>query len=244
MKKLPVILAVAVVLAGLTAPASTEVIRVDVTEDGYCAMCGLWYMDREYVKTFAYKSGYDTFAYTKFDIEGDLAGITSDTIVEAKYTFYKTEKAGHGYDPVPVGKTCCFDVNAYKDVYTEADCTYTNYVPETHLQQAHTVAAQKEWVSIDITSIVKGWLDYIESGGIEGYANHGIEINKFDTCPEGDIDCSNYGWYWRSMESTMLDENGNPTKPYLEVVIIPEPVTLSLLSIGALVLSVRRRRRK
>jgi len=47
-----------------------------------------WYMDREYAKAYEYDPpSYSAWGYSKFDIEGDLAGYTSDMIIDASFVF-------------------------------------------------------------------------------------------------------------------------------------------------------------
>ena len=229
MKKLFFALALAGFFVVSIIPANAA--KYDVVEDQYYAMCWNWY-DREYLKTFAYGSGFDTFSYSKFDIDSVYAdGWRSDTPgMKATYNILITTERGAGYPKVPEGETSYFDINAYKDVYTEADCSYSNYVDGSHTQQSHTVGTYPEWVSLDITDIVRNWLAYIETGGTEGYENYGIEINNYDATS------ANWGWYWNSSEAA-------DNKPYLNVNVVPIPGAVYLLGSGLIALVGLRRRK-
>ncbi len=228
MKKLFFVFALAGLLMLSITPAQAKI--YDVTEDSYYAMCWTWF-DREYLKTFAYNEGSDTFSYSKFDIKSVYDdGLRSDTPnLKASYDIYITPRQGSGYIEVPEGKASDFDMNAYKDIYTIADCDYKNYVVGSHTNQSHTVGEYNEWVSLDITDIVRDWLAYIETEGDKGYENYGIEINNYDETS------ADWGWYWNSSDA---DSN----KPHLEVVPIPGAVWL--LGSGLLGLLGFRRKRK
>ena len=216
MKKLLFLSLFAALFLGFMAPANAAIVNVDVTEDGYFAMGG-WYMDREYAKAYVYNMpGYDTFGYSKFNIEGDLAGYTSDMIVDASFVFYTTPQQGAGLTPVPIGTTDNFDINAYDGVYNESPGYAGNPV-----HYDHTVDADYEWISIDITDIVKDWLDGT-------YANNGIEIAK----PGYD----GYAWYWNTMEA-------DGDNPYLQVNAVPIPGAVYLFGSGLIALIGLRRKK-
>ncbi len=218
MKKLIFLSLFAVLFLGFMVPANAAVVNVGVVEDGYLGM-GNWYMAREYAKAFEYNFGdgaYDSVAYTNFDIEGDLAGYTSDMIVDASLIFYMTPQQGAGLTPVPVDETSNFAINAYDGVYDQTP----GYAGET-VHYDHTVTAQYEWISIDITDIVQAWLDGT-------YDNNGIEISS----PGYD----GYGWYWNASEASEYT-------PYLEVNTVPIPGAIYLLGTGLLGLAGLKRRK-
>ncbi len=207
MKKLLFVSLFAALFLGLMAPANAAIVNVDVTEDGYAAMGGgMWIMDSGFAKAYEYSNpGMNAWGYSKFDIEGDLAGYTSNMIIDASFVFYKTPQQGAGLTPVLIGDTNNFDINAYDGVYNENP----GYVGGP-VHYDHTVVADSEWVSIDITDIVKDWLDGT-------YDNNGIEIAKFGH--------DGYGWYWDNIEAS-------DNTPYLQVNAVPIPGAVYLLGSG------------
>ncbi len=194
-------------------PAFAGTVTVDVVEDGYCAMGSSWYMDRKYAKAYEFSTeGMDSTGYIKFDIETDLAGLASDMIESASIVLYLTPRQGAGLTAVTAGTTGNFALNAYSDVYNAGSLYEGGTVT-----YEYTATAQYEWIFIDITDMVKAWLDGT-------YDNYGIEISK----PVYD----GYSWYWSTME------NGS-TAPYLLVntSAVPVPGAFLLLGCGLTVLA-------
>lgn len=221
---LPSLFVLLLLFTNLCTPAAAAVLTVDVIEDGYSAMQGAsWYMDRPYAKTYEYNfSGYDAAGYVKFDIESGLAGYTSDIISDASFMFYKTPRDGAGLAEVPVGTTSNFAINAFAGAYN----TDPGYAGDT-VTYDHTVITGNEWISIDITEMVKGWLDGT-------YANYGMEITK----PGYD----GYGWYWATVENDEVSNLDFATAPYLIVNTVPVPAAVWLLGSGLIGLASLSRR--
>ncbi len=209
-------------IIGMTSgtPAFAGTVTVDVVEDGYCAMGSSWYMDRAYAKAYEFStSGYDSTGYIKFDIETDLAGLTSDMIVSASVVLYLTPQQGAGLSAVAAGTTSNFALNAYSAEYT----TGSLYEAGT-ITYEYTATGTYEWITIDITDMVKAWLDGT-------YDNYGIGISK----PGYD----GYSWYWSTMEA-------GSTAPYLVVntAATPVPGAFLLLGCGLTALAGVRRRKQ
>ncbi|MCK4624535.1 MAG: DNRLRE domain-containing protein [Phycisphaerae bacterium] len=195
-----------------------------VSDDGYLPVnMGNWYWSTEYAKSYnnLFGMGYYCYGFARFDLTPLTdAGITGDDVDSAVFRFYLTGKQGAGPNPYPDGTEGTFTVNAYDDSLM-LDETYVGsdrpgYVTDTTVEETYD-GGPDTWASVDITDIVKGWLN-------GDYVNNGIEV--YDGLED------DYGWYWSTKEA------GN--RPYLDVTI-PEPVTMTLLVCGSAGLLMRRR---
>ena len=210
--------------------SSSEAITVNVTDDGYRfehpgGSGWVWYST--YSKSYNQHGGFDAYGVMKFDIEGALAGYTSDDIISADLKFYVTDKQGAGPDPYPVGTDAALNIKVYSmdepqwsEGAGDGDMPQF-YMDPLEINQSHTTGYDV-WVSVDFTQIVKVWLAF----GAE-YAN-GIEI--WEGVPNDDL-----GLYWNSREAAASE------MPYLEVNVVPEPTIVALLGLGCLALLRRRR---
>ncbi len=247
------ILAAAAMLAivlGLTlgqiGQAGAATVTANVAEDGYfMGNFNNWYITSPYAKTYNFFGDHDgdpstpdldlsIQAYFKYDL-GALTGISSTDVTSASMNFYLREKGGMGPDPMAVGATGTLQVDPYA---TAPDFTpfggsrgtlasgYTTSQSVTPTVDVTTGAT--ELVSLDITNIVKGWLD----GSL---TNFGVEM-IYPELNTGDA------FYW----ATIDDDGtvyGNVT-PFLQVETsaVPIPAAVWLLGSGLLgLLGVRRK---
>ncbi len=189
---------VTVCLLALLLPGTLNAVTLSVSDDGYLPVgMGNWYWDRAYAKSYNNFMGMFCYGFSKFDLS-PLAGVSGDDIVSASLFLYVTPLQGMGPAEYPSGTEGQFTINAYDDTLL-LDETYVGgsvpgYVAGTTVNQPHD-AGPNTWVSVDITDIVKGWLD-------GDFANNGIEI--YDGISD------DYAWYWSTKEET-----GN--HPYLNV---------------------------
>jgi hypothetical protein len=208
---------IAVLSLALLLPATLYAVTLNVSDDGYLSvgMGSGWYWDREYAKSYnnIQPMGLYCYGFTKFDLS-PLAGLSGDDITSASLSIYVTPTQGMGPAEYPLGTEGQFIINAYDDTLlldeTYAGSSRPGYVAGTTVTHPHD-AGPNTWVSVDITDIVKGWLD-------GDYANNGIEI--YDGVED------DYGWYWSTKEET-----GN--HPYLTVdADVPLVITTTSLPDG------------
>ena len=83
-------------------------------------------------------AGHDTYGYIKFDIKNDLSKITSDMVTSAALRIRLIPKNGGGLEPVAVGKTSTFTIEAYASAY---DAKTQAVVKESIITCSYTVTA-------------------------------------------------------------------------------------------------------
>jgi hypothetical protein len=203
---------VAVLSLALLLPASLNAVTLSVSDDGYLpAGMGNWYWTRVYNKSYNNFMGFECYGFTKFDLSA-LAGLSGDDIISASLSIYVTAQQGAGPAEYPIGTEGQFVINAYDDTLlldeTYVGASMPGYVAGTTVTHPHS-GGPNTWVSVDITAIVKGWVD-------GDFANNGIEI--YDGIGDS------YGWYWSTKEET-----GN--HPYLTVEVDAEPLEITTTSL-------------
>ncbi len=227
-------------------PAGTRGILCPVDVDTYVlpmGQCGFGYPINHQVKSM--EDSLTIPAMVKFDLSA-LEGYASDDVQSAKFKFYRLDSDGGMMSPdtAPAGTELTATIHALdnsvlltEDLLQGEDpnnpaahgvidlCNRPGIIGPGY--QISSDTGPDTWAEADITQIVKDWLDGV-------YANNGIEL-------QDDSDLDGYVWYWSSIQDGMAGHVGSQYVPYLEVTI-PEPATLGLLGIGA-VLSVLRRRR-
>jgi len=238
MKKIITLALTAFVTMGLAAMrAEAATYTVNVVEDGYfMGSFNNWYMDSAYSKAYTYFGDHDSDpstadvdltiqGYFKYDIGALVAsGVTSADVTNATMNFSLRKKGGMGPTPVPVGFAGSLQVDPYAtapnfDAYEGARGAlavgYTVSKSVTPTVDV-TVGNATELVSIDITNMVKGWLD----GSL---ANLGVEM----IYPQ--LNTGN-AYYWVSSE-----DDGTvfgAADPHLQVSAVPVPAAAWLLGSG------------
>ena len=231
MKKLLFLTLLMALFLGFMAPANAAIINANVSDDGYAVPFGDYklYMKRDVVK--AYDEGMAVYGFSKFDLNL-LDGLTGNDIISANFNIYLPYVAGGGmgYPNYPSDMTAQFLIHAYDDdpmLDESMDGQYISslpgYVPDTEVIRTHSNGTDV-WASLDITDILKGWLD-------GDYVNNGIEIFE-PAATAGD----GYGLLWNSNQA--LDN-----LPYLEVNTVPIPGAVYLFGSGLIALIGLRRKK-
>lgn len=231
MKKLLFLTLFAALFLGFVFPVNASTINANVSDDGYTVPFGgyKWYMTRDVIK--AYDEGLTVYGFTKFDLS-QFDGLTGDDIISANFNIYLpyVEGGGMNYPNYPSDMTAQFLIHAYDDSQMLDESldgqtfpSLPGYVDGTEAIRTHSNGTDV-WASLDITDILKGWLD-------GDYVNNGIEIFE-PAATAGD----GYGLLWNSNQAL---ENLS----YLEVNAVPIPGAVYLLGSGILGLVGLRRRK-
>jgi len=231
MKKLLFLTLFMAFFLGFMAPANAAIINADVSDDGYAVPFGgyKWYMTKDVVK--AYDEGLTVYGFTKFDLS-PFEGLTGDDIVSANFNIYLpyVEGGGMNYPNYPSDMTAQFLIHAYDDSQMldesldgQTFSSLPGYVDGTGVIRTHSNGTDV-WASLDITDILKGWLD-------DDYVNNGIEIFE-PAATAGD----GYGLLWNSNQA--LDN-----LPYFEVNAVPIPGAIYLFGSGLIALIGLRRKK-
>lgn len=264
------ILAVLTCFPGLSAASVVEiapdVFKVSITEDGYLmnshnALGGLmankWYFDKEIVKVMnnadsgsAMMGFVDTWGFFKYDIEGLRAlGRTAADISSAQAFFYLSG-FNDMVNPCPEGTAGELSVTAY-DRYDENGNEFVmdkNIAGEKNKAvltgetvRQNVAGGFDKWVNVDVTDIVKYWLEVDGSGNYVNF-NNGIEAYETKT---GDND--QYGFAIGSVHETdeygRLENTNFETSSYI-VVTTPLPGAAVMLGSGFFgLLGVRKKNR-
>jgi len=225
--------------------AMAALANVDIVDDGYYfhgpfAGAQMWVPEEI---TFRNHGSFDAQGYVKFDIAGDLAGITAADINSATLTW----STYHMKEDIPnmqwKSPSNGYGVNLRMSPYASAvDMTLTvepGIVSGTSINQSHTVfdiagAADRTYledISMDITAIVKSWV-----GGT--YGNYGIKMD-ITGAPAGEK------FYMRAFA---MEELGGARQARLTVdydaAPVPIPGALWLLGSGIAGLVGLQRRKK
>jgi len=223
------------------APALAANINVDLAEDGYYfhgpfAGAQMWIDDEI---SFRDHPAFDAQGYLKFNIAGDLAGVTAGDVTTATMTF----STYHVNEDIPNmtwkspanGTSVNLDMSPYATAVDMNATVQPDTVAGANVGLSHTVydiagAADGtflEVISMDITSIVKSWLD-------GSYANNGIKMDILGAAP-------GEKFYMRAFS---LEDGTNFATLNVETSAVPIPGAAWLLGSGLLGLVGIRRRKK
>jgi hypothetical protein len=162
---------------------------------------------------------------TKTAIQFDLTGLSLDAGEKATLNLWSTSNASLGFnqDPSPANPVTT-NVFAAASAW-DANTINWNNVPATTtatpLSQG-VVDGINEWVSIDVTNIVQGWLANPAS-------NNGFVLTQDALVAGGQV-------------VAVYDSAAAQNRPFLQIQAVPEPATLGL-AVLSLPLLLRRRRR-
>jgi hypothetical protein len=122
----------------------------------------------------------DQEALLKFDLSTLPAGATSSNIAKATLTLFvsKVQKAG------------TFDVVAVTGTWNEATVTFATAPSPTEVEAAGVDVAQNDFVAVDLTGLVKDWVDGVTpNNGIALIPNGtGVDV-QFDSKEIGRASC-------------------------------------------------------
>ncbi|MEN8253987.1 MAG: DNRLRE domain-containing protein [Verrucomicrobiota bacterium] len=150
------------------------------------------------------QTGSDVHAYIEFGLSG-LSGYSSSDIVSAEMKLL-VDYNNNG------GQTAKIDrIDAD---WSTSTLTWNNAPGVTDIGVTTTAfGGANGWETIDITDLVKSWLD--------GTANEGVRISYLPSA------------YTHQANIRSSEYAGTDSDPYLQVEVIPEPATLGLLVVGA-----------